>query len=467
MKPFMDENFLLQTETARRLYHKHAKTQPIIDYHCHLNPAMIADNHRFQTITELWLGGDHYKWRAMRANGIDERYITGNATDEEKFMKWAETVPYTLRNPLYHWTHLELRTAFGITELLNPTTAAHIYETCNELLQQPEFHARGLMKHYNVECVCTTDDPTDTLEHHRKIRSDKFETKVLPTWRPDKAMAVSDPVAYRAYIERLSSISNISINSLQKLYEALRKRQDFFASNGCSLADHGVCRFPWAECSETQAARLFDKVMSGQMLSGQETEELQTAILLELARMNHEKGWVQQFHFGPMRNTNTRMFRTIGPDTGFDTIGDYRSAEAIARFLDALDAENHLTKTILYNLNPADNSVTAALTANFQDGTIPGKIQFGSSWWFNDQIEGMTAQMNALSLQGLLSRFVGMLTDSRSFLSYPRHEYFRRVLCNLIGNDVESGLIPEGEMERVCGMVEDICYRNAKNYFCF
>ncbi len=467
MKPFMDENFLLQTETARRLYHQHAKTQPIIDYHCHLNPAMIADNHRFQTITELWLGGDHYKWRAMRANGIDERYITGNATDEEKFMKWAETVPYTLRNPLYHWTHLELRTAFGITELLNPTTAAHIYETCNELLQQPEFHARGLMKHYNVECVCTTDDPTDTLEHHRKIRSDKFETKVLPTWRPDKAMAVSDPVAYRAYIEHLSSISNISINSLQKLYEALRKRQDFFADNGCSLADHGVCRFPWAECSETQAARLFDKVMSGQMLSGQETEELQTAILLELARMNHEKGWVQQFHFGPMRNTNTRMFRTIGPDTGFDTIGDYRSAEAIARFLDALDAENHLTKTILYNLNPADNSVTAALTANFQDGTIPGKIQFGSGWWFNDQIEGMTAQMNALSLQGLLSRFVGMLTDSRSFLSYPRHEYFRRVLCNLIGNDVESGLIPEGEMERVCGMVEDICYRNAKNYFCF
>lgn len=467
MKPFMDENFLLQTETARRLYHQHAKTQPIIDYHCHLNPAMIADNHRFQTITELWLGGDHYKWRAMRANGIDECYITGNATDEEKFMKWAETVPYTLRNPLYHWTHLELRTAFGITELLNPTTARSIYEACNEKLKQPEFYARGLMKHYKVECVCTTDDPTDTLEHHRKIRSDKFETKVLPTWRPDKAMAVSDPVAYRAYIEQLSSISNISINSLQKLYEALRKRQDFFASNGCSLADHGVCRFPWAECSETQAARLFDKVMSGQMLSGQETEELQTAILLELARMNHEKGWVQQFHFGPMRNTNTRMFRTIGPDTGFDTIGDYRSTEAIARFLDALDAENQLTKTILYNLNPADNSVTAALTANFQDGTIPGKIQFGSGWWFNDQIEGMTAQMNALSLQGLLSRFVGMLTDSRSFLSYPRHEYFRRVLCNLIGNDVESGLIPEGEMERVCGMVEDICYRNAKNYFCF
>ncbi len=467
MKPFMDENFLLQTETARRLYHQHAKTQPIIDYHCHLNPAMIADNHRFQTITELWLGGDHYKWRAMRANGIDECYITGNATDEEKFMKWAETVPYTLRNPLYHWTHLELRTAFGITELLNPATARSIYEACNEKLQQPEFYARGLMKHYNVECVCTTDDPADTLEHHRKIRSDKFETKVLPTWRPDKAMAVSDPVAYRAHIEHLSSISNISINSLQKLYEALRKRQDFFADNGCSLADHGVCRFPWAECSETQAARLFDKVMSGQMLSGQETEELQTAILLELARMNHEKGWVQQFHFGPMRNTNTRMFRTIGPDTGFDTIGDYRSAEAIARFLDALDAENRLTKTILYNLNPADNSVTAALTANFQDGTIPGKIQFGSGWWFNDQIEGMTAQMNALSLQGLLSRFVGMLTDSRSFLSYPRHEYFRRVLCNLIGNDVENGLIPEGEMERVCGMVEDICYRNAKNYFCF
>lgn len=467
MKPFMDENFLLQTETARRLYHQHAKTQPIIDYHCHLNPAMIADNHRFQTITELWLGGDHYKWRAMRANGIDEHYITGNATDEEKFMKWAETVPYTLRNPLYHWTHLELRTAFGITELLNPTTASRIYETCNELLQQPDFHARGLMKHYNVECVCTTDDPTDTLEHHRKIRSDKFETKVLPTWRPDKAMAVSDPVAYRAYIEHLSGISGISINSLQDLYEALRKRQDFFAANGCSLADHGVCRFPWAECSETLAARLFDKVMSGQMLSGQETEELQTAILLELARMNHEKGWVQQFHFGPMRNTNTRMFHTIGPDTGFDTIGDYRSAEAIAHFLDALDAENQLTKTILYNLNPADNSVTAALTANFQDGTIPGKIQFGSGWWFNDQIEGMTAQMNALSLQGLLSRFVGMLTDSRSFLSYPRHEYFRRVLCNLIGNDVENGLIPEEEMERVCGMVEDICYRNAKNYFCF
>lgn len=463
----MDENFLLQTETARTLYHGHAKKLPIIDYHCHLDPAMIAENHRFGTITELWLGGDHYKWRAMRANGINERYITGNAPDEEKFMKWAETVPYTLRNPLYHWTHLELRTAFGINDLLNPRTAHRIYEACNEKLAQTGFDARGLMRHYNVECVCTTDDPADTLEHHRKIRTDGFEIKVLPTWRPDKATAVSDATSYNTYVKHLEEVSGMEIGTLQDLYEALRKRQEFFAENGCRLADHGVCEFPWAECSGTQAAALFRKVRDGQDLPADDAARLQTAILLELARMNHEKGWVQQFHFGPMRNTNTRMFRTIGPDTGFDTIGDYRSAEAIAHFLDALDTENRLAKTILYNLNPADNTVTAALTANFQDGSVPGKVQFGSGWWFNDQIDGMERQMNALSLQGLLSRFVGMLTDSRSFLSYPRHEYFRRVLCNLIGNDVENGLIPEGEMERVCGMVEDICYRNAKKYFSF
>lgn len=466
-KTFMDADFLLTTDTSRHLYHDCAAHLPIIDYHCHLSPKMIADDYRFSTITELWLGGDHYKWRAMRANGIDERYITGDADDWEKFLKWAETIPYTFRNPLYHWTHLELKTAFGIDEILNPESARRIYDLCNARLAEEGMTARGLMRRYDVRVVCTTDDPVDSLEHHRRIRESGFEIKVLPTWRPDKAMAVNDSASYREYIALLSSVSGIRIDSYDTLMCALRIRHDFFASEGCRVADHGVSAFPWAECGKDEADSLFLKVMSGNELSSEEVVKLQTSILLDLARMNHEKGWVQQFHFGPMRNTNSRMFRMLGPDSGFDTIGDWSSGQALARFLNALDADDRLAKTILYNINPAENSVIAAMTGNFQDGSVPGKIQFGSGWWFNDQIDGMRQQMNALSVQGLLSRFVGMLTDSRSFVSYPRHEYFRRILCDLVGKDVEDGLIPESEMARIEGMIEDICYRNAERYFNF
>ena len=467
MKPFIDADFLLETEAAKELYRNHASILPIIDYHCHLSPQEIADDKRFSTITELWLGGDHYKWRAMRANGIDEKYITGDADPWDKFQKWAETVPYTLRNPLYHWTHLELKTAFGIDRVLNPSTAREIYDTCNEKLAQPEFSARGLMSRYNVEAVCTTDDPVDSLEHHRRIGESGFKVKVLPAWRPDKAMGVDNPDSYNQYIDKLSSVSDTRICTYQDLIEALKKRHDFFASQGCTVADHGVSSFPWADCSETEAASIFAKVRNGNRLTTEEITKLQTSILLDLCRMNHEKGWVQQFHFGPLRNVNTRMFNKLGPDTGFDTIGDYTSAIPVARFLNALDSDNRLTKTILYNLNPSDNTWVAAMIANFQDGSMPGKIQMGSGWWFNDQLYGLEAQMNTLSMQGLLSRFVGMLTDSRSFLSYPRHEYFRRVLCNILGKDLEKRLIPEEELSRVRQMVEDICYYNTKNYFNF
>lgn len=467
VKPFMDANFLLTTETAQHLYHNHASKMPIIDYHCHLSPKMIAEDYRFKTITELWLGGDHYKWRAMRANGVNEKYITGDASDWEKFQKWAETVPYTFRNPLYHWTHLELRTAFGITETLNPESARRIYDVCNAKLAEEGMSARGLMKHYRVEVVCTTDDPIDSLEYHRSIRESGFEVKVLPTWRPDKAMAVNDSAAYKKYISQLGEVSGIQIQTYAQLLQALQARHDFFASEGCKVADHGVSAFPWAACTEAEATTLFAKVISGNELTSEEVAKLQTAILLELCRMNHAKGWVQQLHFGPMRNVNSRMFRQLGPDTGFDTIGDYSNGQALARFLDALNVDDKLAKTILYNINPGENAVIGAMAANFQDGITPGKIQFGSGWWFNDQIDGMEQQMNTLSLQGLLSRFVGMLTDSRSFVSYPRHEYFRRILCNLVGKDVQEGLIPACEMARVEAMIEDICYKNAKQYFNF
>lgn len=464
---FINPDFLLDSEAARSLYHGHAEKLPIIDYHCHLSPKEIAEDKRFSSITDLWLGGDHYKWRAMRANGVDERFITGNADPWEKFQKWAETVPYTLRNPLYHWTHLELKTAFGIDKVLNPSTAKEIYDRCNELLRLPEYSARGLMLRYNVEVVCTTDDPIDSLEYHRVIRESGFKVRVLPAWRPDKAMAVENPDTYNSYLEKLGEVAGMAIESYPDLINALRKRHDFFATQGCTVADHGVSDFPWAEASDREIWNIFLKVRMGDRLEDLEVKKIQTAILLELCRMNHEKEWVQQFHFGPLRNVNSRMYHKLGPDTGFDTIGDFSCAVPIARFLNALDADDRLAKTILYNLNPADNTWVAAMIANFQDGSVPGKIQMGSGWWFNDQLYGMEAQMNTLSMQGLLSRFVGMLTDSRSFLSYPRHEYFRRVLCNLLGADLEKGLIPEEEMKRVEEMVEDICYNNVKSYFKF
>ena len=467
MKNFMDENFLLQTETAQKLYHEHAAKMPIIDYHCHLNPQMVADDYQFKTLTEIWLGGDHYKWRALRANGIAEKYITGDASDWEKFEKWAETVPYTFRNPLYHWTHLELRTAFGIDKILNPKTAREIYEECNEKLQQPQFSARGLMRHYNVEAVCTTDDPVDSLEHHIKTRESGFEIKMLPTWRPDKAMMVEVPADFRAYMEKLSEVSGVKISSFDDMVDALQRRHDFFEAQGCKLSDHGMDEFYAEDYTDAEIRSIFNKVYGGTSLTKEEILKFKSAMLVVFGEMDYEIGWTQQFHYGPLRNNNTKMLKLVGPDTGFDSMGDFSTAQSLSKFLDRLNSRDKLTKTIIYNINPNANEMIATMIGNFQDGSIPGKIQFGSGWWFLDQKDGMEKQMNALSVLGLLSRFVGMLTDSRSFLSYPRHEYFRRTLCNLLGRDVENGEIPVSEMERLTQMVEDISYYNAKNYFRF
>ena len=467
-KSFIHEDFLLQTNAAKELYHKHAAKMPIIDYHCHLNPAYIATAHQFDNLGQLWLEGDHYKWRAMRTNGVDERYCTGKDTsDWEKFEKWAETVPYTMRNPLYHWTHLELKTAFGVEDILSLKTAKKIYDICTEKLRTPEFSARGLLKKFNVETVCTTDDPVDSLEHHLALKKEGFEIKVLPAWRPDKAMAVENPAEYRTYVEKLSKVSGVTINKFSDLIEALRKRHDFFASVGCKLSDHGIEEFYAEPYTQTEIESIFNKVYGGTKLSKEEILKFKSAMLYEGAVMDWEKGWTQQFHYGPIRNNNTRMFRKLGPDTGFDSIGDFTVAKNMSRFLDRLDVENKLAKTIIYNINPRDNDLVATMIGNFQDGSVPGKIQFGAAWWFLDQKTGIEAQLTSLSNMGLLSRFVGMLTDSRSFLSYPRHEYFRRIVCNLIGNDVENGLLPASEMEFLGKMVENISYYNAKNYFDF
>ena len=468
MKNFLDENFLLQTSTAQKLYHENASKMPIIDYHCHLVPSMVANDHQFKTITEAWLGGDHYKWRALRTNGIDEKYITGKDTsDWEKFEKWAETVPYTMRNPLYHWTHLELKTAFGIDKLLSPATAREIYDECTAKLQKPEYSARNLMRKYKVEAVCTTDDPIDSLEHHIKTKNDGFEVKMLPTWRPDKAMAVENSTIFRTYVEQLAKISEINISTFDDMILALRKRQDFFAEMGCKLSDHGIEEFYAEDYTETEIKAIFNKIFGGQELTYTEVLKFKSAMMVIFAEMDWEKGWTQQFHYGTIRNNNTRLLNQLGPDTGFDSIGTFNTAKALSKFLNRLDSQNKLTKTILYNLNPADNEMIATMIGNFQDGTIAGKIQFGSGWWFLDQKDGMEKQLNSLSVLGLLSRFVGMLTDSRSFLSYPRHEYFRRTLCNLIGNDVENGLLPRQELEYIGKMVEDISYNNAKTFFKF
>ena len=468
MKKFIHDDFLLQTDAAKELYHNHAKQQPIIDYHCHLIPEQIAKDHKFDNLGQIWLEGDHYKWRAMRTNGIDEKYCTGKETsDWEKFEKWAETVPNTMRNPLYHWTHLELKTAFGVDKLLNPSTAKEIYDICTEKLRTPEYSARGLMKRYNVEAVCTTDDPIDSLEHHISIKKEGFGIKVLPTWRPDKAIAVENPIAYREYVEKLSDASGVTISKYSDMIDALRNRHDYFASVGCKLSDHGTEEFYAEEYTKSEIENIFDKVYGGQVLTRNESGKSKTAMMHAGAIMDWEKGWTQQFHFGVIRNNNTRLFNKVGADTGFDSIGDFNVAKSMSRFLDQLDIQNKLTKTIIYNLNPRDNDLIATMIGNFQDGTIAGKMQFGSGWWFLDQKTGMEAQLNSLSNLGLLSRFVGMLTDSRSFLSYPRHEYFRRILCNLIGNDIENGLLPSSEMKFIGQMVENISYHNAKNFFNF
>ena len=469
---FINDNFMLGNETARMLYREHAAKMPIIDYHCHLIPKQIAENIQFRDITQLWLvdghAGDHYKWRAMRANGVPEEYITGGTKSSwEIFEKWAETIPYTMRNPLYHWTHLELSRVFGIDKLLSPKTAREIFEECNAKLATEEFRGQALIRKFNVEVVCTTDDPADDLRWHKMIAEKPFGTKVLPAWRPDKAMAVEDPQSYKEYLKKLGEAADKNIDSYTDLIEALQKRHDFFESMGCKLSDHGMDTFYGADYTHLEIELIFKKVILGKTPGPKEIEKFRSAFLHDMAVMDAESGWAQQFHVGPLRNNNSKMFKLIGPDTGFDAIGDLPVAAAGHRFFDRLAAEDKLAKTILYCLNPKDNEVMMAMAYTFNDGNFPGKMQFGSAWWFLDQEDGMRKQINALSSQGLLSRFVGMLTDSRSFISYPRHEYFRRILCDVIGNDVENGKLPASELDFIGKMVEDISYNNAKNYFAF
>jgi glucuronate isomerase len=466
MKEFLSEDFLLESKMSRSLYFEHASKMPIIDYHCHLPADEIAEDKNFKNLTKIWLDGDHYKWRAMRTNGIEEKYITGNAEDYDKFEKWAETVPYTMRNPLYHWTHMELKNPFGVTELLNPGSARDIYDKCEELLNTEHFSTRNLLKKFKVEVVCTTDDPADTLEHHTKIKEDGFETLVLPTFRPDKAMAAEDVVLYNEYLDKLSDISNVDIKDLQSLIDALKTRHDYFHHLGGRLSDHGLEEMYSSSFKKSEIKKIFNSIRSGVSVSKKKLIKFKSALLIYLAEMDHEKGWTQQFHLGALRNNNSRMASALGPDTGFDSIGDKEMARPVSKFLNTLDKMNALSRTILYNLNPRDNYVFATMIGNFNDGSVPGKIQLGSGWWFLDQKDGMEWQLNALSNLGLLSRFVGMLTDSRSFLSYPRHDYFRRILCNLIGNDVENGLLPD-DSAWLGQMVENISYHNSKNFFNF
>ena len=466
MKQFLDDDFLLENDTARRLYHEVAGTMPIIDYHCHLMPSQIADDVKFENLTQIWLAGDHYKWRAMRANGVDEKYCTGTAPDRDKFMKWAETVPDTIRNPLYHWTHLELQRYFGISELLDASSGEKIYRQANEMLATDDFSVRSLIRKMNVETICTTDDPVDSLEHHKKIKADGFETRVLPAWRADKAMAVEDPAFYNGYLQKLEEASGTSISSYMDLLTALNQRHDFFHEMGCRLSDHGLESFYADEFDHRDIEKIFMKIRSGKQLSEKEIRQFKSAMLIELAVMDHERDWAQQFHVGALRNNNTRRLHELGPDTGFDSIGDFEMARPMSRFFDKLDQRGQLAKTILYNLNPADNALMVTMAYNYNDGITPGKMQHGSGWWFLDQKYGMTDQINTLSSLGLLSRFVGMLTDSRSFLSYPRHEYFRRLLCNLVGTDVEKGEIP-GQRGILDRLIKNVCYHNAKNYFGF
>ena len=466
MKPFLNENFLLQSPTAQSLYHDYAKEMPIVDYHNHLIPQQIAEDKQFDNITQIWLYGDHYKWRAMRTHGVDEKYITGNASDEEKFMKWAETVPYTMRNPLYHWTHLELQRYFGVTEVLNKDSAKRIYDHCNALLQTKAFSVRNLLLKMKVEVVCTTDDPTDSLEFHKAIADSGYSVKVLPTFRPDKAMAVDDELAFIEYVHKLAEVLGKEISSLDDYKAAIRSRHDFFHAMGGRLSDHGLEQIYAEDYSDSDIEILFNRLISGKTISQKEKWQFKSAMLVFFAHLDHEKGWTQQFHLGALRNNNARLLGALGPDTGFDSIGDFEQAKPLSKFLNHLDSTNQLAKTILYNLNPRDNELLATMIGNFQDGTIVGKMQFGSGWWFLDQKDGMEKQINTLSNMGLLSHFVGMLTDSRSFLSFPRHEYFRRILCNLIGQDVENGELP-ADMNWLGKMVQDISYHNAANFFNF
>lgn len=465
MSAFLTEDFLLQNEFAKILYHQYAHQQPIIDYHCHLSPEYIAKDHRFRNLTEIWLAGDHYKWRAMRTLGIQEQYITGSASDEEKFQQWAFTVPYTMRNPLYHWTHLELRRYFGVDKLLNPDSGKEIYDHCTSLLQNPQYSTQSLLKKMCVEVVCTTDDPADSLAFHQALRDNPIGITILPTFRPDKSYAVENSSAYKSYLEKLGTAVGIRIDSFDALIMALENRIDFFVDMGCKLSDHGLEQLYYPSNRNGYSINeLFVKIVKGNEFSKSEIEFYKYCVLTELAKMYHKKGWVQQFHLGALRNNNDRMFNRLGPDTGFDSIGDFPQGVALARFLNHLDNADQLAKTIIYNLNPADNEVIGTMIGNFNDGSVKGKVQFGSGWWFLDQKDGMEKQLNTLSNMGMLSCFIGMLTDSRSFLSFPRHEYFRRILCNLIGKDVAAGELPWDE-KWLAKLVSDICYYNAKNYF--
>jgi glucuronate isomerase len=461
---FIHEDFLLSTRTSRRLFHQFAEAEPIFDYHCHLSPKDIAENRQFNNLFEIWLEGDHYKWRAMRSNGVAERFCTGDADPFAKFQAWAATVPHTLRNPLYHWTHLELKRYFDIDDLLDEASATRIWKRANERLATTDLSAQGILRKFKVDCVGTTDDPADDLKYHRSFAASGHPTRMVPAFRPDKALMVDKPEAFNKWLESLGAVANVDIRNLSDLLDALRSRHDFFHQMGSRLSDHGLNQCFADLCSPRTAASIFSRVRRGKAASPEEHGQFAAFMMLYFGRLDAEKGWTKQLHVGAMRNNNTRLLKQLGPDTGFDSIGDYSQGRAMAAYLDKLDSENCLPKTIIYNLNPADNYVFATMIGNFQDGTIPGKIQFGSGWWFLDQKEGMQWQMNALSNLGLLSRFVGMITDSRSFMSYPRHEYFRRVLCELIGRDVEAGEIPDDEL-LVGTMIQNICYRNAKEYF--
>jgi glucuronate isomerase len=466
---FITENFLLQNDRAVELYHRYAKELPIVDYHCHLPARQIAEDHRFENLTQIWLAGDHYKWRAMRANGVPERYCTGDATDWEKFEKWADTVPKTLRNPLYHWTHLELKRPLGVSDrLLGPSTARGIWEHCNALLARDEFSCRGIMRQMNVVLVCTSDDPTDTLDDHATIAAEgSMKIKVLPTFRPDRALAVESSQGFNAWVDRLAEVSRVEVgDNFGRFLEALSSRHHFFHAMGCRLSDHGLETMDADEYTAGEPAAAFALIRGGKRLSPEQAGKFRAAVLYELARLDHAKGWTQQFHLGALRSNNSRLLKQVGPDSGFDSIGDRPLAHSLARFLDRLDTSDELAKTILYNLNPAANEVLATMIGNFQDGSLPGKMQFGSGWWFLDQKDGMEKQLDALSNMGLLSRFVGMLTDSRSFLSYTRHEYFRRILCNVLGREMAQGLLPD-DVPLLGAMVQDIGYRNAVAYFDF
>ena len=462
---FIHDNFLLENKYAEELYHNYSKNQPIIDYHNHLSPQFIAEDKIFDNITKVWINGDHYKWRAMRTLGVNEKFITGDGSDKDKFMNWAKTVPYTMRNPLYHWTHLELARYFGITELLNEKSAERIYEEASAKINSPEYSTRNLLRKVNAEFVCTTEDPIDTLEWHQQLVKSDFEVKVGTAFRPDKAILISND-GYNEYIDSLGEKAGITINTYADLQSALRNRIDFFDKNGCKLCDHGLDQVYFENYTESEVTAIFKKKRENGVLTNEEALKFQSAVLFFLFETYHEFGWVQQLHLGALRNNNARMHRILGPDTGWDSIGDYPQAQKLSAFLNALDSKDKLAKTIIYNLNPADNEVMATMIGNFNDGSVRGKVQFGSGWWFLDQKDGMTKQLNALSNMGLISCFIGMLTDSRSFLSFPRHEYFRRILCNLLGDEIKRGELPN-DIEWIGKMVSDISHHNAKEYFKF